>query len=116
MFALNINEIKLSVYLGVYAEEQQAPQIVRVYITLKSQQLLSACYSDELSGTVCYASLAERLQTICDQKRYQLIEHLAYQLYQAVQRQVGNGFQVRVKVRKQAPVEHIDHCEVEIGE
>lgn len=115
MFTLNINQIKLSVYLGVFPEEQLEKQMVTVFVRLKSNKFLEACHSDDLSDTICYATLADRLQVVCDHKRYQLVEHLAYRLYQAVQSQVGDGFEVSIKVRKQAPVGHIDDCEVEIG-
>lgn len=40
--------------------------------------------TDQLDDTVCYSILVQTIQILCQNKRFNLIEHLSYAVYQAI--------------------------------
>jgi len=111
---LNINHITLNVILGVYEFEQQAPQSVRVDVAYYFFDYLAACQTDNLADTICYATVAEKLQSVCNRKKYQLVEHLAWELSEVLVKDLEMAADIKVTVYKEAPVDNIHQCIVEI--
>lgn len=79
---LTLEKLNLLVKLGHSIEERSIPQWVSVQIKFNFSSLPTACINDQLNDTICYAILANQLQQFCDKHAFQLIEALAYQLYQ----------------------------------
>lgn len=73
---IRLTRIGVFAYHGVHPEEQRLGQ--RFYISLDCQLDLSAAgQTDDFSKTVCYATLAERVQEVAVSHSYRTIEGLA---------------------------------------
>lgn len=81
-YELAIKSLALQVRLGVPDLERAVPQTVFVAIQFQFAIPPTACFSDQISETICYATLAKQLQAFCETKTFYLLETLAYQLYQ----------------------------------
>lgn len=86
---LTLEKLSLLVKLGHSIEERSIPQWVSVQIKFNLSSLPTACISDQLNDTICYAILANELQQFCDKHSFQLIEALAYQLYQFLKKKLS---------------------------
>jgi dihydroneopterin aldolase len=82
---IRIRRLQLSVYLGVYPEEQFVPRPAVVDIEL-GLDLSHAAKTDSLADTVNYDALSQAIRSVCsadaipvgaDPKRYALVERLA---------------------------------------
>lgn len=111
---LHINDIFLNVTLGVFDEEQLAPQNVIANVTYHFHDKVLACLSDDYHETICYAKVAETLQQACDKKSFKLVEHLAWQLSETLVKACDKPADISIAVTKKAPLEHIDSCTIEI--
>ncbi len=78
MDSIRIRSLQLSVFLGVYAEEQAAPRPAVADIEL-GLDLSRAAVSDSLSDTVDYDLLSRAIRAACcaQERRYALVERLA---------------------------------------
>lgn len=86
---LILQKLNLLVKLGHSIEERSLPQWVSVQIKFTFSRLPTACINDQLSGTICYASLANELQQFCNKHSFKLIEALTYQLYQFIKNKLS---------------------------
>lgn len=63
--------------------------------------------TDQLDDTVCYLKLVQAIQNLCQKKRFNLIEHLGYDVHQVVTTLLKDHSQnvadLKVTVRKIAP-------------
>lgn len=98
--SLTIPQIPLDVSLGITSEERATLQKVLVSLDLRFINPPLGAQNDLLQDTLNYATLAEQIETICHKKSYQLIEHLAYEIYQALKQ---NGIEIRVQIFKIKP-------------
>lgn len=99
---------------GVPDDERGAPQRFEVDLAMVVDAAAAAS-SDELSATVDYAAVFERVRSVVEERSYRLIETLA----EAVAREVLEGFalsEVEVRLRKpDAPLPGtFDHVEIAI--
>ena len=77
MDLIRIRKLQLSVYLGVYAEEQEAPRRAVADIEL-GVDLSRAVSTDALADTIDYAALTDAILARCaPPRRYALVERLA---------------------------------------
>lgn len=73
---IRLTRIGVFAYHGVHPEERRLGQ--RFYISLDCQlDLAAAGTTDDFNQTVCYATLAERVQEIAVSQSYRTIEGLA---------------------------------------
>ena len=111
---IRIRKLQLSVYLGVYAKEQEAPRPVVADIEL-GLDLSRAAASDALADTVDYAALADAIRVRCAApRRYALVERLAGEIAD-----ICLGFDpriesVRVTVGKPGAIIDTETVEVEL--
>ena len=77
---LILNDIRFAIRLGWIPEEQAVPQTVRWDIVLRFEHNPSV-QSDELTQTVCYASLIAGLKQHLQAQTFKLIEHACYEAY-----------------------------------
>ena len=76
MDTLLINQLELQVTIGVHPHERRATQ--PVYITLElGIDLCVAKQSDQLSDTLDYDDLIEKISSLTSSTHFNLIEHLA---------------------------------------
>lgn len=95
---LILEKLNLLVKLGHSSEERSFPQWVSVQIKFKFSSLPAACINDQLTDTICYASLANELQQFCDKHSFKLIEALAYQLYQFLKKKLPKLLNIPINI------------------
>ncbi|WP_116964173.1 dihydroneopterin aldolase [Fastidiosibacter lacustris] len=107
MYKLKLNGIALNTYLGVYDFEQQQMQTVLVDVIVEFKNIPKACISDALEDTFCYAQINEVLMRTAASKRYQLIEHLAQSLLDALVLHLNHPLNVYLELHKTPPLENV---------
>jgi dihydroneopterin aldolase len=78
---LSVRQIELWVFLGWPKEERQEKQRVLLDIDFTFISPPSACDTDQLDDTVCYAELIEKLDHYLQTKECKLLEHLGKIIY-----------------------------------
>ena len=81
MSVLEFRGARLDVRLGCSAEERAVPQAVDLDLAVRFAELPSACETDKLEGTVCYADLIHAARDACAGREFRLVERLAHELY-----------------------------------
>ena len=76
MDQIHIRQLKLNAVIGLYPRERKAPQAVIVDLALHTD-LQKAGRSDQLTDTIDYAALVERVRKAVAKSRFQLLEGLA---------------------------------------
>ena len=76
MDQIHIRQLKLNAVIGVYPRERQARQAVILDLALHTD-LQEAGRSDQLTETVDYTALVERIRKAVAESRFQLLEALA---------------------------------------
>lgn len=107
MYKIDLTDISLQAYLGVYAFEQRDTQTVSVDVTLSFLEMPKGCISDKIDDVVCYAVLHKTLQNTAKKKRYQLIEHLGFELIQALTLTLKIPVDIRLSVHKNPPLDNM---------
>ena len=104
---LSINDLRLWIHLGCGLEEQFNLQQVSVDIEFLFPTPPIAIETDDLSDTVCYLKVVERIQATLKQKFYHLIEHVTGSIHNDIQTELNNskhaGINFTVTVRKVSP-------------
>jgi len=107
MYKINLTDISLHVYLGVYEFEQRDAQAVSVDVTLNFLAMPQGCISDKIDDVICYAMISDTLQYTAQEKRYHLIEHLGFDLIQALTRTLKTPADIRLRVHKKPPLDNM---------
>lgn len=100
---LTLNGLRLPVHLGVSPEERLTPQYVQFEIKIKFQALPSACHSDSIHETICYANLSNILKRITENQEYALIERLGFVAFENIKETLPNSAKLSLKVLKEKP-------------
>lgn len=104
--------LELWVNLGVPAIERATPQQVLVKLSLAFPQGCAGMQSDQLEDTVCYATLYQQLQAYCAERSFQLLEYLASQLRQELERAYPQLAVLELSVHKKPPLAAIQEAVV----
>lgn len=118
-YELAIEALALEVKLGVPEAERAVPQTVLVAIQFQFVEPPVACFSDQIEDTLCYATLAKRLQTFCESKTFCLLETLGYQLYQYLKTDLLSNMgkqkiNIGLRVTKHPPLNNLQQAYVTI--
>ena len=103
MAVLEFNGARLSVRLGCGAEERARPQPVDLDVAIRFAELPSACESDKLGDTVCYAALIEAARAAVAGREFHLVERLAHELCATLRPLVPPGAELWLRVTKLHP-------------
>ena len=95
---LILEKLNLLVRLGHSSKERNLPQWVSVQIKFNFSSLPAACMNDQLTDTICYATLATELQQFCDKHSFKLIEALSYQLYQFLKKKLSKLLKTQINI------------------
>jgi 7,8-dihydroneopterin aldolase/epimerase/oxygenase len=98
--SLSLRGLELKVFLGWPAEERAQLQTVSVDIEIEFATALQACVSDNLDDTFCYNELIQTLEKKIAAREFHLLEHLAFELYQAVKQTIQLDAKVGIHVKK----------------
>lgn len=97
---LLIRNLELLVHLGWPKQERLEAQIVFLEIKISFLKPPQACQTDELTDTICYASLIEKIKTEVKQSTYHLIEHLAASIFKIIQETINESISLSVRIIK----------------
>ena len=102
---LSINDLRIWIHLGCGEAEKQNAQLVSFNIELIFKIPPDGLVTDDLDDTVCYLKLTQAIQNLCQSKRFNLIEHLSYEVRQAVVTLLTgqNIAETKITVHKLAP-------------
>lgn len=79
-FTLEINPIKISLYLGITEEEQTTKQEISIKILLNFSKIDISLLQDNMANTICYAKIINFIIEGFANKRYNLLETFSYDL------------------------------------
>lgn len=102
---LTLHQLVLSLHLGWQQEERAHPQSVWVDIELYFDDEIHACHTDQLTDTICYDTLVTTLKDHLIHREFFLIEHLTFEIYQIVKKNVSQKTGVNICVTKKPKIE-----------
>ncbi|MBQ8498891.1 dihydroneopterin aldolase [Chlamydia sp.] len=104
MYRLDIADFRVWVSLGVSEQERHYEQPVLVSLSLFFKKEPKACSTDQLSDSVCYASLASLIEKTVTNNPCALIERLAKVLLEKIEEAlVDQVCRIDVRVSKERP-------------
>lgn len=98
MDIIYLHGVKAKTLIGVYDWERIAPQVVEVDLEI-GIPTPRACYSDNLTDTIDYAEVVERLRGVLAAQHFLLLERLAEYIAQDLMQAFGAPW-IRVSVTK----------------
>lgn len=101
--SLRICDLSLQVKLGCAAEERMSAQEVRVGVELRFESAPKGAWTDSLEDTICYARISEALRAHLKEGEFSLVEKIANDLFEIVERFVEGRAKIRLTVRKVKP-------------
>ncbi|SCA64339.1 Dihydroneopterin aldolase [Chlamydiales bacterium SCGC AB-751-O23] len=112
---LGLNSMSLFVFLGVYDEEQRAPQEVKVDVELWVD-IADCIKNDDVSKAVDYQEVVSLFQETVKDKSYNLIETLCAELAQLIINQFQKVQRVGLKLYKDRPLDVLasSSCELHL--
>ena len=84
-----IADLRIWVHLGCSEQEKYNPQLVSFTLEFNFKSSPKAVASDQLDDTICYFEIAECVKKLCQQKQFNLIEHLTAEVYIAIEKELG---------------------------
>ncbi len=100
---LEVRELRYLLRLGVSSEERARPQEVSVTVHYRFFAAPAGQFSDDIGGTLCYATLNDALERHFAAREFKLLERVAGETY-AVARELARGAaEVAVRVHKLHP-------------
>lgn len=102
MDTIFISELRIETRIGIYAWEQQAPQIVQLdlEIGLRGKH---AADSDRIEDTIDYAKVVAAIRQLFVEQHFSLLEHAAESIANLVIRDFRAPW-LRVSIAKLAPL------------
>lgn len=94
-------------HLGCSEAEKQNAQMVSFNIEFIFKATPLGTKTDNLDDTICYFKITNEIQSLCESKRFNLVEHLAYEAYQKIIKFLGQNnhgiTSLKVTIHKLAP-------------
>jgi dihydroneopterin aldolase len=114
MDKIHINGISCLAHLGVPPQERENPQEILVDVVL-TLNLDKAIHSDEVTSTVDYVRIVEKVKETVEERRFSLLETVAGQLCRAILTDAQiKSVQVRVRKFPEALRDQVSYVEVEM--
>ena len=114
MSILKLTNIEIPVFLGVYDYEQKNKQIIRIDLCIKFFNTPKGCYTDCLEDVICYASIIDLLERIIQNRRYKLIENLAFSLANKLLAWLNQPVEITLIIHKKKPLEQVGYSSFEV--
>lgn len=102
---LLIRGVELCVFLGWPEEERVEGQVVLLDMEIILPTPPSACLTDELQDTFCYADIIAALHEKLQRRVFKLIEHLCYEIYQLVKPSLPVEAKLSVQLTKHPKIQ-----------
>ena len=114
--ALTLHELQLKVYLGVTALERATKQTVLISLKISFFRLPLGCSTGNLSDTVCYASLTQKIKKFIQDKKFTLVENLGKELFGLIKKALTKNCKLSLAIAKQHPIDDLRQSIFEISE
>ncbi|OGT37759.1 MAG: hypothetical protein A3F11_01085 [Gammaproteobacteria bacterium RIFCSPHIGHO2_12_FULL_37_14] len=82
--SLSICNLELPIYLGWSENERLEQQKIVLTVNIKFSTPPHACVTDNLNDTICYSNMIDKIRNYLAQKKFNLIEHVCYEIYQFI--------------------------------
>ena len=105
MDTLFLRDFRLQMIIGIYAWERQVPQTVQLDLEIGLPHS-RACHTDDVTDSINYAEVAQRIRDTISQRNFNLVEALAEHIAQLVIAEFGAPW-IKVCVTKLAVVRGI---------
>src|SRR3990167_836386 len=102
--SLSIYNLELPVYLGWPKNERLRKQIISLYIHIQLSPPPRACTTDKLEDTICYSNMINKIRDHLAKKKFNLIEHVSYEIYQTIKSILHNPAKVMVTITKRPKI------------
>ncbi len=93
----------MQVRLGCTVEERADPQGVELDVAVRFAEPPPGCATDELVDTVDYCDLIEAARSLCAEREFKLIEHLAAELQARLRRHLPASTELWLRITKLHP-------------
>lgn len=113
MDKLFIQQLKLETMIGIFPWERNARQQLLVDIVIGTD-LQQAATTSNLSHTIDYAEVCQRVATLADQGEFQLLETLAERMANLIFTQFITAHWVKITVHKTDALTQVSSVGVEI--
>ena len=100
---LTVRGLRIKAHVGWSETEREVAQPVEVDAVIRFSEIPPACYSDELSHTLCYAELSKMIQNRVAEGSFKLLERMAYTLHQALKVRLPSQSLCWIRVTKLHP-------------
>ncbi|MET0156198.1 MAG: dihydroneopterin aldolase [Rickettsiales bacterium] len=100
---LTVRDVRVAVKLGATEGERAAPQEVSVHLDVIFRKPPYGCVSDDLKNTLCYDALCKKVESLCADNAFALIERFAFAVYEALKQDVGEANGLVVQAVKISP-------------
>ncbi len=97
---LTIHRLELHVNLGWRHKERQHEQAVLLDVDIVFSTPPTACKTDQLEDSICYAALIKDIRDNVSEKKYRLIEHLSCDIYHLIKVRMPAKAKVKVCITK----------------
>jgi len=104
---LSIRNLELNINLGWRLKERRQEQAVLLDIDIYFAKPPKATETDQLEDTICYATLIEAIRENLGEKKYKLVEHLSYDIYQFIKIRLPQKARVMVHVTKHPQIKRL---------
>lgn len=78
---LDINNLEVSLRIGIDEEELSCIQDLVINLTIYFLSPPKACKTEKISDTICYSDVISHINDFCALKHYSLIESMANELF-----------------------------------
>jgi FolB domain-containing protein len=103
---ITLQQLELTAFLGWPDAERAEAQPISIDIQIEFEKPPAACTTDQLQDTYCYATLVGAIREKVAAKKYRLLEHLGYEIYQTIKQSV-TAAKIGVHVTKQPPIPNL---------
>lgn len=103
-----INGLSLSVNIGVTDNERSIAQKIIIDLKIYFEKMPRGCISNDINDTLCYKNICD-LIIENSQKKYNLIEHFGYCLFNQVKNIIPTEHKMMLKVKKFPPIDGLDN-------
>ena len=105
---IRVDDLILSLKVGWTENERKEPQSIAISMELRLRTMPTAVYSDDLSETICYGAMVEKVEDFLANREFCLLEHLAHSVYEFLKEDCGDQALIFINVRKiEPPLEHV---------
>jgi len=100
---ISLNDLRLSVNLGVSAVERDVKQEINVSFKFFFKHQPKACGTDDIKDTVCYHEISDAVKKYCQGGEFKLLEYMCSGLYNAIRASINPDIKIWIRIEKCNP-------------